>query len=183
MAVLDVGANVAIQTEHFMQFAQMGIAYQKSLGIIHPTVGLLNIGAEEKKGTPQLREAYQKLQELNHSSQIFLGNVEGKDVFQGKVDVLVTDGFTGNVFLKTAEGIGAFILDLLNDSAFGLGGLLSKLKQRLHWSEYPGAILCGVDGIVIKCHGDGSPKAVINSIKEAVRLVEQDFIDKIKGQL
>lgn len=190
IAVLDVGANVSFKVEHLLQFASMGIAYQKSRGIPHPTVGLLNIGSEAKKGTPELREAYQKLQLLNQNSPspIFTGNIEGKDVFKGQIDVLVTDGFTGNIFLKTAEGIASFILDELQQTAAEdcsphLKGALATLRHRLHYAEYPGAILCGVEGIVIKCHGDSSPQALTNSIKGAIRLVEHAFLEKIKAEL
>lgn len=188
VAVLDVGANLTLKTKHILQFAAMGIAYQKSRGVAHPTVGLLNVGTEAKKGTPQLREAYQKLEALNRDELIFIGNVEGKDAFQGDFDVLVTDGFSGNVFLKTAEGIAAFIFEeLVQGSADNcsphLQGVLNKLRHRLHYAEYPGAILCGIDGIVVKCHGDSSPTALMNGVKGAIRLVQHDFLEKIKKQL
>ncbi len=116
VAVLDVGANLSLKPDHIVQFAQMGIAYQKSRGIENPIVGLLNIGIEAKKGTPQLQEAYLKLDAMNRDQPFFAGNIEGKDVFHGNIDVLVTDGFTGNVFLKTAEGIAAFILEQLEQA-------------------------------------------------------------------
>ncbi len=188
IAVLDVGANLTLKSKHILQFAAMGIAYQKSRGIVNPTVGLLNVGTEAKKGTPQLREAYQKLESLNRDFPTFIGNVEGKDAFQGNIDVLVTDGFTGNVFLKTAEGIAAFILEDLEENAgqdcsLHLKGVLSQLRKRLHYAEYPGAILCGVDGIVVKCHGDSTPEALMSGVRGAIRLVQHDFLDKIKSQL
>ncbi|MGH8500537.1 MAG: phosphate acyltransferase PlsX, partial [Methylococcales bacterium] len=177
IAVLDVGANLTLKPEHILQFAAMGIAYQKSRGIKTPTIGLLNVGVEAKKGTPQLRAAYQKLEMMNRDEQIFVGNVEGKAIFQGDIDVLVTDGFTGNIFLKTAEGIAAFILEELEtssrDTSFShLKHELANLRNRLHYSEYPGAILCGVHGIVVKCHGDSSPPTFMNGIKGALRLVQ-----------
>jgi glycerol-3-phosphate acyltransferase PlsX len=175
VAVLDVGANVTLKPEHIFQFATMGIAYQKSRGIESPTVGLLNIGAEAQKGTPQLREAYTKLETMNRDSMVFVGNVEGKRVFQGDIDVVVTDGFTGNVFLKTAEGVAAFILEQLPEP--------TNLRHRLNPTDYPGAILCGVDGIVVKCHGDTSPVAFMNSIKVALRLVQHQFLEKINQNL
>ncbi len=188
IAVLDVGANLSLKPEHILQFAAMGIGYQKSRGIENPTVALLNIGAEAKKGTPQLREAYLKLEAMNRNGMTFVGNVEGKDVFQGHIDVLVTDGFTGNVFLKTAEGIAAFILEELEsssrDTSFShLKHELANLRSRLHYAEYPGAILCGVNGIVVKCHGDSTPETYLKGIKGALRLLQHNFLEKIKSQL
>lgn len=192
VAVLDVGANVNVKAEHLFQFALMGMAYQKAREIQRPTVGLLNIGTEKQKGTPELRKAYDYLQSLNRNTSIdepiFVGNIEGRDVFHGEIDVLVTDGFTGNVFLKTSEGIAAFILELLQnlgpiESEPFMRELLGNLRQRLHYAEYPGAILCGVDGIIVKCHGASSPKAFINSIKGATRLVNHFFLEKIKKEL
>lgn len=188
MAVLDVGANITFKTEHLYQFALMGIAFQKSRGIANPVVGLLNIGAEEKKGTLELREAYQKLQTLNQNeTPLFIGNIEGRDVFKGDIDVLVTDGFTGNIFLKTSEGTATFIFDELQEKIKqvpdSLSNVFSLLKQRLHYADYPGAILCGVDGIVIKCHGESTPQSLINSIKGASSLVQHSFLEKIKAEL
>lgn len=193
IAVLDVGANVSVKAEHLLQFALMGIAYQKTRGIPHPTVGLLNIGTEKKKGTPELRKAYDFLtQQLNQGSPIhspvFVGNVEGRDVFHGEIDVVVTDGFSGNIFLKTAEGLADFILEDLKKLAIlecsvELKNLISTLWHRLHYAEYPGALLCGVEGIVMKCHGGSSATGLINSIKGAIRLVDHFFLEKIKEQL
>lgn len=183
VAVLDVGANLTLKAHHILQFAAMGIAFQKSRGIPHPTVGLLNIGTEALKGTPQVREAYAKLETLNRDRATFLGNIEGKDVFRGDIDVLVTDGFTGNIFLKTAEGLAAFILQQLEQRALhGSPSLIheiTSLKDRLYIAENHGAILCGTSGIVIKCHGDVSPAHFLATIKSAVRLVEHGFVDKI----
>ncbi|HSX12599.1 MAG TPA: phosphate acyltransferase PlsX, partial [Rhabdochlamydiaceae bacterium] len=193
IAVLDVGANVSVKAEHLVQFASMGIAYQKTRGVEHPTVGLLNIGTEKKKGTPELRKAYEHLQQqLNRispiSSPVFVGNVEGRDVFNGEIDVLVTDGFSGNIFLKTAEGLAEFILDDLQkagafEGSLELKNIISALWHRLRYDEYPGAILCGVDGIVMKCHGRSSPSSLVHSIKGAIRLYEHFFLEKIKHEL
>lgn len=191
IAVLDVGANITFTADHLVQFAAMGTAYQRSRGITRPRVGLLNIGSEAKKGTEQLREAYQKLQSLNTAethSFLFVGNVEGRDVFKGEIDVLVTDGFTGNVFLKTAEGIASVLLDQLEENASEecsphLKSVLEIMRQRLHYAEYPGAVLCGVDGIVVKCHGDSGPQALSNGIKGALRLVENAFLEKVRSLL
>lgn len=192
VAVLDVGANVSVKAENLFQFALMGIAFQKAREIANPTVGLLNIGTEKQKGTPELRKAYEYLQMLNKdapiSDPVFAGNIEGRDVFHGGIDVLVTDGFTGNVFLKTSEGIAAFILEQLQnlgpiEAVPFMKEMLAKLRTRLHYAEYPGAILCGVDGVIVKCHGASSPRALINSIKGAARLVKHSFLEKIKNEL
>ncbi|MBS0629677.1 MAG: phosphate acyltransferase PlsX [Verrucomicrobia bacterium] len=192
VAVLDVGANVNVKAENLLQFAKMGIAYQKTRGIQHPTVGLLNIGEEKQKGTAELRKAYEILETLNQDAPfdapIFIGNIEGRNVFHGNIDVLITDGFTGNVFLKTAEGIASFILDQLEkvklvETIPQLKSMINPLRHRLHYAEYPGAILCGVEGIVIKCHGESTPEAFANSIRGASHLVRNFFLEKIKAEL
>ncbi len=185
VAVLDVGANVACRAKHLVQFAKMGVAYQKSRGIKTPVVGLLNIGTEAQKGTPELKETYDQLQRLAKGKSFrFQGNIEGRHVFQGEIDVLVTDGFTGNVFLKTAEGMASFILEQIVSSAKEasaphLKGLLSELGHRLDYTQYPGALLAGVNGIVIKCHGTTSIQSVLCSITGAIRLVEHDFLSHL----
>lgn len=191
IAVLDVGANTTYKAKHLLQFAAMGVAYQRSRGVKIPKVGLLNIGSEAKKGTPELQEAYNQLLSLSKkpsSSFAFVGNIEGRNAFHGQLDVLVTDGFTGNVFLKTAEGIAAVILEQLESATLdgcspSLKGILSELRHRLHYAEYPGALLCGIDGIVIKCHGDASAQSLVRSITTAQRLVEHSFLDQVRKEL
>lgn len=182
LAVLDVGANTSYKAKHLVQFALMGIAFQKSRGITVPKVGLLNIGSEAKKGTPELRTAYEALKKKSDSSSFtFVGNIEAREVFQGGIDVLVTDGFTGNIFLKTAEGIGMVIIEelevLAKEKDPSLKSALAGLRQHLHYAEYPGALLCGVKGIVIKCHGDATTQSVLSSIHSAARLVEHRFLE------
>lgn len=186
VAVIDVGANIECSPLHLVHFAKMGIAYQKSRGIEKPIVGLLNIGTEEKKGRRELRETYQLLQEFDQEDAPFAGNIEGKEVFTGNIHVLVTDGFTGNVFLKTAEGISSFILETMhkNKSMIPFSkSLLIRLENELYSAEYPGAILCGVDGIIMKCHGDASPEALKFGFEGALKLVQNNFLSKIKSQL
>jgi glycerol-3-phosphate acyltransferase PlsX len=191
LAVLDVGANLECKAEHLVQLALIGSAYQKARGITLPSIGLLNIGSEAIKGTIELRSAYQKLEQLARQKDPFFkfsGNVEGKTVFDGTIDVLITDGFTGNVFLKTAEGIASLILDRLHehlskDSLEQLKGQLSDLQSHLHYAEYPGALLCGVAGIVIKCHGYSSPQAFTNAIREANRVVSENFFQILQKKL
>jgi len=182
LVVIDVGANVTSTALHLMQFAQIGIAYQKCLGIAHPKVALLNIGSEKDKGRKEMREAYKRLETLNDhhpSHPVSMGNIEGKKVFEGSVDVLVTDGFSGNIFLKTAEGMTSFILEMLSSSKQDL----SDLKQLLDYAQYPGALICGVEGIVIKCHSYSTPSAIYHGIQGAINLVKSHFLQKLKKQL
>lgn len=176
IAVLDVGANVNVKVAHLVQFARVGIAYQKTRGITHPLVALLNNGTEENKGTALLQETFQELKRLPH----FVGNIEARDVFLGKIDVLVTDGFTGNIFLKTAEGVGEYLLNLIEEKA---PAAVLELRHHLDYAEYPGAILAGIDGIAIKCHGNGSQRALSHSIQAAYKLVIHDFIGQIQKEL
>ena len=191
LAVLDVGANVQCNATNLIQFALIGAAYQKARGKSIPTIGLLNIGSEAIKGTLELRSAYQELQHLSALQDpffFFAGNIEGKNVFNGDVDVLVTDGFSGNVFLKTAEGIASLVLDRLNENVpqeilDQMQDQLHDLQHHLHYAEYPGALLCGVQGIVIKCHGYSSPEAFASGIHEAVRIASEGFLQILKNKL
>ncbi len=187
VAVLDVGGNVYCKAHHLVEFAHMGAAYQRcSQGLLTPRVGLLNIGAESKKGTSELRQAYQALETYQESGSIvFHGNIEGREVFHGQVDVLVTDGFTGNVFLKSIEGMASFILETIARASPSaeLQEALSALSKRFHYKEYPGAIVCGVEGVVVKCHGDASPTAFFNCIQGAVTLIQRQLLQQIKKQL
>ena len=143
LAVLDVGANSSFKAEHLSQFALMGIAFQKSRGITHPKVGLLNIGAESRKGTPLLREVYQQLEGLNQRTcGTFVGNIEGRGALAKDIDVLVTDGFTGNVFLKTAEGIASVVFEQLQNTNLDecspeVKAHLTALCHNLDIAEYP----------------------------------------------
>lgn len=187
LAVLDVGANITCRAEHLVQFAAMGLSYQKCFGIKNPKIGLLNIGSEKKKGRLELVEAYQLLQSLNTNKDepVFIGNVEGKEAFKGHVNVLITDGFSGNIFLKTAEGMTAYILERILEEG------LDKHKESsfytfahdLNYAEYPGALICGVDKIVIKCHGYSNSKAILSALKGAINLVETRFLEKLTKQL
>ncbi len=191
LAVLDVGANVECKSQHLIQFALIGSAYQRARGRPVPSIGLLNIGREAMKGTSELRLAYQELQRLSDLPNPFFrfaGNVEGKIVFNGDVDVLITDGFTGNVFLKTAEGLASLVLDRLHENLpkeilDQMQSELCDLQRHLHYAEYPGALLCGVRGIVIKCHGYSSPEAFASGIREAVRIASEGFLQILQNKL
>lgn len=191
IAVLDVGANLQCKAGHLIQFAQIGAAYQLARGLARPSVGLLNIGSEALKGTSELRLAYHELSQLSQEPNAFFrfaGNIEGKYVFDGNVDVLVTDGFSGNIFLKTAEGLANLILDRINENlsdqeAVHMRGHLEDLQRHLHYAEYPGALLCGVKGVVIKCHGYSSPEAFSSGIREAIRVASEGFTQILQDKL
>lgn len=185
VVVLDVGANLTPKPEHLVGFAKMGAVYRM---IVHhmdqPTCGLLNVGAEEQKGTKELKETYRLMRET--FGEAFKGNVEGREVFHGKVDVLVTDGFTGNVFLKTCEGISSFLFDYLHEKfadASSINKIASDLHENFNYSKHPGALLCGVDGVIVKCHGHSNQQALVNGILGALKTAENRVIDKMKAQL
>lgn len=187
LAVLDVGANVSCDPTHLVQFAEMGLAFQKCFGINDPKVGLLNIGSEKTKGRKELIEAYQLLLDLNKDPETspFLGNIEGKNVFDGHIHVLVTDGFSGNIFLKTAEGMTSYILDRLLESELDAKGKtqFSSLAYELNPSRYPGALLCGIDKLVIKCHGDSEGKALCSAIEGSLKLLKYSFLTELQKHL
>lgn len=183
-AMVDVGGTHSVKSKHLVQYAIMGAAFQRCLlGIEKPVIGLLNIGVESKKGTPEIREVYMALQELSQnpaSKMLFAGNVEGREVFDGKIDVLVTDGFTGNIMLKTTEGVSKLIFEYLVATAPELKDNLEVLERHFSYEEYPGAIVCGIDAVVMKCHGDASSKAMTNSILGTALLVENQLTTKIR---
>jgi glycerol-3-phosphate acyltransferase PlsX len=173
--VLDVGANVECKPHQLVQFAVMGSFYAESvLGVDRPRVGLMSVGVEESKGGPRVREQYRV---LSRTGINFVGNVEGRDVFCGDVDVIVCDGFTGNVVLKTAEGLGEMVIGVLREEAqrspmYGAGLLMAKgafrgLRRKMDYSEYGGAPLLGVDGACLICHGRSSSRALRNAIRFA----------------
>lgn len=196
VAIIDVGGNLYCKSSHLVQFAQMAAAFQHCRESIScPKIGLLNIGTESKKGTKEVRQAYQLLQELSRrkegyegSTMQFMGNVEAREIFDGRIDVLVTDGFTGNILLKATEGAAEFIIDQFkplfkNSSKVQRKENLANIFKKFDYSEYPGAIVCGVDGLVIKCHGNSSSGALYMSMMDAVSLVERGLVKKIKAFL
>lgn len=184
ISILDVGGSVSYTAEHLISFALMGACFESvQFGVKRPLIGLLNVGTESKKGTEEHRRAYQRLEEISKKSEEieFIGNLEGSEVFQGKAQVVVTDGFTGNVLLKSAEGIAAYILDYLRQTE--LRDQLKALESRFSVDEYAGAILLGVEGVVIKCHGRSSAKALFNGIQAAYSYVQKGLILELKEQL
>ena len=188
MLLVDSGANTVVTDENLEQFAVMGSIYmEKIFGIERPEVGLLNNGTEETKGTEVVLAAYKRLSECPDIN--FVGNIEGKTVPFGSCDVLVTDGFTGNVLLKFTEGFGSFMLKKLKTtftknvrtklSALALSGEVKELKKEFDASEYGGAPLLGISKPVIKAHGSSDANAIKNAVRQAVNYSETGIIFEI----
>ena len=189
--LLDAGASVECRPQHLLQFAVMGSVFARvAFGVERPAVGLLSIGEEETKGNELTREAHQLLKAAPIN---FIGNVEGREIYSGVADVVVCDGFTGNVVLKTSEGLLEAVEALLGDELRGtfssqVGYLLSRrafrrFRRRVDYSEYGGATLLGVAGLVIVGHGRSSAKAVRNAIAMAYRFATSDFIHRVEQDI
>lgn len=189
--ILDVGANVDCRPKFLEQFAVMGSVYsQYVLGIPKPLVGLLNIGEEDSKGNDTAVRAHQLLRENSRIS--FVGNAEGRDVLSGHFDVIVCDGFVGNVLLKFAEAVGEVILQIMREELpQGLHGQigtailkpnLKRIKQRIDHAEHGGALLLGVDGICIISHGSSQAPSIFNAIRMAKEAVDNQVLDRIQSQ-
>ena len=189
--LLDVGANVDSRPEHLVQFAVMGeIYYRATFGNKRPRVGLLSVGEEEIKGNELTREAHTR---LKGSPLHFVGNVEGGDLFSGSVDVIVCDGFVGNIALKICEGLAVQIFGLLRKSiqtslASQVGflfsrGALKRLKKTIDYTEYGGAPLLGVRGVCVIGHGRSNANAIKNAIRVAAGLARSNSNEKIEQEL
>jgi glycerol-3-phosphate acyltransferase PlsX len=182
LTILDMGANTAPKPEHLYQYGVMGSIYMRDcLGKPMPRVGLLNIGEEEGKGTDLYKEAFAL---LKSSSLAFAGNLEGNDLFLDKADVVVVDGFTGNVVLKLMEGFAAFMLrsamtELAKKGFQGAVEALSPVRRSVEYSEYGGALLLGVSGVVIIGHGRSDESAVANAIGLAARALDANVNEDI----
>ncbi|HTF55758.1 MAG TPA: phosphate acyltransferase PlsX [Planctomycetota bacterium] len=185
-ALVDAGANKECKPIHLLQWAVMGSVYIKYLRkeITEPTVALLNIGEERNKGTALIQEAYALL-EKSHLK--FIGNIEPHKLFSGKADVVVCDGFTGNVFLKTSEGLSNFLMGMIRSNGLSesedIRRGISKIEQRTDYSSVGGAPLLGVRGIVLKCHGRSKARAVVNAILIAAGFVKDRLNDHIVEEL
>lgn len=180
--MLDAGANVDSKPHHLVQFAHLGVVYARDvLGHAVPRVGLLNIGEEPEKGNELAVETHQLLTE---SGLEFVGNVEGRDVISGVCDVLVTDGFVGNVLLKFYESVAGFVCEVLMGAPPpDPGKAPSKLWQALDYTTYGGAPLLGVNGVAIICHGGSPPVAIRNAISVAIQSVQTNMVGHIEQQL
>ncbi|WP_110112867.1 phosphate acyltransferase PlsX [Bacillus sp. CGMCC 1.16541] len=186
--MLDVGANVDAKSTHLLQYAIMGSIYaEKVRNISSPRVGLLNVGTEEKKGNDLAKQTFQLLTDANIN---FIGNVEARDLLNGVADVVVTDGFTGNIALKTIEGTALSLFSMLKSeltssfkskvAASVLKPQLKGLKAKMDYSEYGGAGLFGLKAPVIKAHGSSDATGIFSAIKQAMNMVEHDVTKTIK---
>jgi glycerol-3-phosphate acyltransferase PlsX len=189
--ILDIGANTDCRPEYLLQFAMMGSVYaERVLGVPNPRVAIVSNGEEEGKGNQLVQETVPL---LKASPLNFVGNAEGKDILRGLADVIVTDGFTGNVIIKLAEGVSRFLMDLLKEnltasSMSKVGAALAKpafdnVRSRLDYREYGGAPLLGIDGVVIVGHGRSDALAIKNAIRVATQTVENSVLEAIKQGL
>lgn len=181
--MLDAGANVDVRPVHLLQFGHLGTIYaQDVMGRERPRVAILNIGEEPGKGNELAAESYRL---LATSGLNFVGNVEGRDIIQGSCDVLLCDGFVGNVLLKFYESVAEFVIGLLCKEAERTSPELDleEIFQVLDYAEYGGAPLLGVNGVSIICHGESSPRAIRNAIGVAVGAVRSSMVDHMEGQL
>ena len=191
LVLIDAGANTNCKPINLLQFAQMTSIYiRNTFGVEHPRIGLLNIGTEETKGNDLTKESYELLKEKAESLNVnFIGNVEGRDVFTGEVDAVVTDGFTGNIFLKTVEGLGKFIKTTLKESL--MGNTLSKIAaipslpainkfaKTMDYKSYGGALFLGVKKPVVKAHGSSDEELFEFTIKQAEQFVNNKTVENL----
>ncbi len=190
--VLDVGANPDAKPEHLRQYASMGsIYFRKVLNISEPRVGLLNIGTEVGKGSQLTKETYERLEE--DQSIRFIGNIEARDVLYGPCEVLVTDGFSGNILLKNAEGVAQAMLEQMREiftanwrtklSALILRPYLKQFMKEMDYHQYGGAPLLGLAGVIIKAHGSSDATAIFHAVRQARLLVKRRVIAQIEEEI
>ncbi len=186
--LIDCGANADCKADYLVQFAAMGAAYMESVeNVKQPRVALINIGAEEEKGNELYRTVHQK---LKASTMNFVGNIEPRDILNGDADVLVCDGFSGNMVLKSMEGTVGYLMTQIKSALMGglktkLGALMikdamRKVKHSMDYTEYGGAPLLGVDGVVIKAHGNSTARSFANAMDQVVHCVTMDVPGRIK---
>lgn len=190
--LIDCGANVDSKPHFLQQYAKMGAVYYECfLDKTKATVGLLNNGSEEKKGNNLTKDAFKLLKEDQHIN--FIGNIEGRDIPEGKADVVVCDGFAGNVVLKLYEGLASTLMGMIKKSIMSttiskIGGLfikgsMAEMKKMMDYTEYGGAPLLGLEGLVVKSHGSSNAKAFKNAIIQCKTFADKKVNDKIKQQL
>ncbi len=191
LVLMDCGANTNCKPINLLQFAQMSSIYiHNTLGIENPKIGLLNIGTEETKGNDLVKNSYQLLKKYSSELNInFAGNIEGREAFLGEIDAIVADGFTGNVFLKSVEGLGKFVKKSLKESM--MHNILSKIAsipslpsikrfaKSVDYKEYGGALFLGVQKPVVKAHGSSDEKLFKFTIKQAEQFVNNKAVDKL----
>lgn len=191
--ILDAGANANAEPEYLQQFALMGQIYAKKiLNRDKPKIGLMNVGEEKGKGSKLTNEAFELIDNDKRIDN-FAGNIEGRDIFTGEYDVIVTDGFTGNVILKTTEGLAEFMFSLLKDAltsdlksklgAFLVKNNLKKMKNKVDYREYGGAPLLGLNGIVIIGHGSSDATAFFNAIRVARDTIKEQVVAEIASEI
>ncbi|MGI6777741.1 MAG: phosphate acyltransferase PlsX [Acetivibrionales bacterium] len=189
--LIDAGLNTSCRPENLQQFGIIGSIYMKEIfGIQNPRVGLINVGSENRKGSEVLKQAYEKLSISNIN---FVGNVEGRELPEGAVDVAVCDGFVGNVLLKFLEGVGSYIFSGLKNlfsanlvsklSSFLVRKELRNFSKGMDYEEYGGTPILGVNGVVFKCHGSSSSKAIKNTITRACSFVRSTVLEQIRTQI
>ena len=191
LVLMDCGANTNCKPLNLLQFAQMASLYMtNTLNVKKPKIGLLNIGTEETKGNDLINSSYQLLKKYSEELDInFIGNVEGREAFLGDVDVVIADGFTGNIFLKTVEGLGKFVKTSLTESfkrnpLTMVSGLiakpaLNKFAKSMDYKEYGGALFLGVNKPVVKAHGSSDEKLFKYTIKQAEQFVKNEAVDRL----
>lgn len=193
--LIDCGANAECTPEYLLQFAYMGTAYAKYMfNIERPAIGLLNIGSEEHKGTELQKETYKLLKEASEQDKLnFIGNIEGRDVFEGRADVIVADGYSGNILLKAIEGTALYLTGELKRLFYKniktkLAALLIKneikdFKKKLDYGEVGGSIFLGIAKPVIKAHGSSDAKAIKSAIGQAMKIASTDMIKEISSRM
>ena len=191
--IVDAGANVDCKPNYLVQFAKMGkVYYQEVLGNENPSIGLVNIGAEEEKGNELTKNTYKLLKD--ETSLNFVGNIEPRDTSKGDINVLVCDGFVGNTLLKMYEGVATTLLKMIKDEILSsgitskIGAVLLKpvfknLKKKFDYKEYGGAPFLGVDGICVKAHGSSDGKAFMHAIRQTKTFYDNGVLEKIKLEL
>ena len=189
--LVDAGANAECKPRNLMEFSLMGIIYvEKVLGRSNPKVGIVNIGSEEEKGNQLVKDSSEL---LSQKCRGFVGSVEAREIPKGIVDVIVCDGFVGNVILKLTEGVAMSMFSMMKEQfqkklKYKLGAIILKpafreFKKSLDYTEYGGAPLLGVNGVVIKAHGSSNGKAIKNAIRQAVSFVQNDVVELIKNEI